>query len=124
MIHPLGFDLDDRHLRRAGLDYHEYSRIHEHASWHDFLQQAAPRRVFAFSTKGRRSYAEPGYLAHDAFLFGPETKSLPSELLQSVGEERVLRLPMYPESRSLNLSNAVAVVVYHAWLQHDFRGGK
>lgn len=120
LIHPLGFTLEDRQLRRAGLDYHEWARLHEHPTLEEFRKTVAPPRLFAVSTRGQRNYAEVEYAAGDAFLFGPETRGLPQGLLDSLGAEGVLRIPMREGCRSLNLSNSVAVVVYEAWRQQGF----
>ena len=120
LVHPLGFELEDARLRRAGLDYREWARVREHASWEAYLGNERPGRVLAFSTRGTGSYADVHYQPGDALLFGPETRGLPAELLAAVGPGNVLRLPMVPGSRSLNLSNTVAVVVYEAWRQQGF----
>jgi tRNA (cytidine/uridine-2'-O-)-methyltransferase len=121
LIQPLGFQLDDRQLKRAGLDYHEYASVRVHADW-TALMQALPGRRFAFSTKAIRRFDRVEYEPGDALIFGPETRGLPPELLASFDPPHRLRLPMVPGSRSLNLSNAVAVVVYEAWRQNDFAG--
>jgi tRNA (cytidine/uridine-2'-O-)-methyltransferase len=123
LIHPLGFAIDDARLRRAGLDYHEYARVHEHRDIAFFVEAVAPLRVFACSTRGGALYTDIAYLPGDAFLFGPETRGLPPELLQSQPPERIIRIPMAPQCRSLNLSNAVAVIVYEAWRQQQFSFG-
>lgn len=123
LIEPLGFTLDDSKLRRAGLDYHEWASLQTHSDWPTFLRRVAPRRLFALSTRGRQHYHEVRFQSGDALLFGPETRGLPAELLESLPPERRLRLPMRPHSRSLNLSNSVAVVVYEAWRQLGFEGG-
>ena len=122
LIEPLGFALDDRQLRRAGLDYHEYASLQVHASLPDALDAIAPKRLFALSTRGTQRHDQPRYAAGDAFLFGPETRGLPAEVLEMLPPEQRLRLPMRPENRSLNLSNSVAVLVYEAWRQLDFIG--
>ncbi len=122
LIAPLGFDLDDRQLRRTGLDYHEYAALQVHDSLEVALQTIAPRRLFALSTRNSTRYDQVEYAAGDAFLFGPETRGLPDEVLESVPGPQRLRLPMRPGNRSLNLSNAVAVVVYEAWRQAGFDG--
>jgi tRNA (cytidine/uridine-2'-O-)-methyltransferase len=122
LIHPLGFELDDRRLRRAGLDYHEFASVHEYASLAQFSTAVQPGRLWGVSTKGKQGYASASYQANDAFLFGPETRGLPAEVLEQLGAEQVLRMPMLPGSRSMNLSNAVAVLVYEAWRQHGFPG--
>jgi tRNA (cytidine/uridine-2'-O-)-methyltransferase len=120
LIHPLGFELDDRRLRRAGLDYHEWVSLKEHPDLDSFLQAVAPRRLFALSTRGTRCYAELHYEAGDVFVFGPETRGLPQRILTRLDKDHVLRIPMLPGNRSLNLSNAVAVVVYEGWRQLAF----
>jgi tRNA (cytidine/uridine-2'-O-)-methyltransferase len=123
LVRPLGFTLEDRYLRRAGLDYHEMANVTEHASLDACLASLPCRRLFALSTRGRTSYASVAYAAGDAFLMGPETSGLPAELLASLSPERLLRIPMREGNRSLNLSNAAAVVVYEAWRQLGFSGG-
>jgi tRNA (cytidine/uridine-2'-O-)-methyltransferase len=122
LVRPLGFELDDARLRRAGLDYHEYARLQIHDDLPGCLAAIGAARVFALSTRGRIRYDGPRYHAGDAFLFGPETRGLPQQVLAQVPDEQQLRLPMRPGNRSLNLSNAVAVVVYEAWRQQDFAG--
>ncbi len=120
LIGPLGFELDDKRLRRAGLDYHEYAQLKLHASLEAYLEQAQPRRLFACTTKGRQLHSEAGYRAGDALLFGPESRGLPDAVLAQIPTAQWLRLPMLPHSRSLNLSNAAAVFVYEAWRQLGF----
>ncbi|UYB52627.1 tRNA (uridine(34)/cytosine(34)/5-carboxymethylaminomethyluridine(34)-2'-O)-methyltransferase TrmL [Xanthomonas sp. AM6] len=122
LIEPLGFDLGDKQLKRAGLDYHEYARLQVHASLEAALQSIAPRRLFALSTRSTTRYDAPAFADGDAFLFGPETRGLPAEVLEQVPPDQRLRLPMRPHNRSLNLSNAVAVVVFEAWRQLGFPG--
>ena len=122
LIHPLGFDLSHAKLRRAGLDYREFAEVQEYDNFTAFAKAVAPPRLFALSTRGTIDYAAVDYAPGDAFLFGPETRGLPAELLQSLPSEHRLRLPMAPGNRSLNLSNAVAVVVYEAWRQQGFAG--
>ncbi|MEI6746105.1 MAG: tRNA (uridine(34)/cytosine(34)/5-carboxymethylaminomethyluridine(34)-2'-O)-methyltransferase TrmL [Methylococcaceae bacterium] len=119
LIKPLGFDLDDKKLRRAGLDYHEWVAVQLHDSLRDFFVKVQPSRIFALTTKGKTIYSDVVFEAGDTFLFGPETRGLPAEVLQDIGE-RCLYLPMQPESRSLNLSNTVAIVLYEAWRQIGF----
>lgn len=121
LIKPLGFDLDDKKLRRAGLDYHEWVAVQLHESLPDFLAKVQPSRIFALTTKGKTTYSDVTFQVGDTFLFGPETRGLPAEILQEIGE-RCLYLPMQPESRSLNLSNTVAIVLYEAWRQVGFGG--
>ena len=123
LIEPLGFDLADKQLRRAGLDYHEYATLQVHASLEAALAAIAPRRLFALSTRGTQRYDQPRYAAGDALLFGPETRGLPAEVLERLLPDQCLRLPMRPHNRSLNLSNSVAVVVFEAWRQLEFAGG-
>ena len=122
LIRPLGFDLDDKQLRRAGLDYHEYATLQAHDSLGACLLSLPQARVFAFTTKASHPYHEVRYQAGDAFLFGPESRGLPAEVLESIAPERRLRLPMLPDNRSLNLSNTVAVAVFEAWRQCGFEG--
>jgi tRNA (cytidine/uridine-2'-O-)-methyltransferase len=122
LIGPLGFDLEDRKLRRAGLDYREWATLQLHDSLAAFQAMVHPARLWALSTRGTHSFAHARFEAGDAFLFGPETRGLPQELLQATGEAGVLRLPMVANSRSLNLSNTVAVVIYEAWRQQGFAG--
>lgn len=124
LVHPLGFYLRDKELQRAGLDYHEWSRVQEHADF-QALQTALPQaRIWAFSTKAQRRYSDVSYTPGDVLLFGSETRGLPAEVLDSIPEAQRLRLPMRPDSRSLNLANAAAVVVYEAWRQLGFEGGR
>lgn len=123
LIAPLGFSLEDRLLRRAGLDYHEWVTLRVHPHFAAFVETVRPARVLGFSTRGTRLYTDMAYQAGDALLFGPETRGLPSELLCSLPPEHRLRLPMRPGNRSINLSNAVAVAVYEAWRQSAFEGG-
>jgi tRNA (cytidine/uridine-2'-O-)-methyltransferase len=124
LIEPLGFELDDKRLRRAGLDYDEWARVSTHASLESFIKTVEPRRLLACSTKGKNNYAETRYEEDDALLFGPETRGLPADVLNNLPAEDILRLPMQAESRSLNLSNCVAIFVYEAWRQLGFTGGK
>ena len=124
LIRPLGFDLDDKKLRRAGLDYHEFTRVAVHDDLDAFLAAVSPRRLFAVSTRGRMRYDRVEYSGDDALLFGPETRGLPQEIIDALPEEQRLRLPMRPGNRSLNLSNAVAVIVFEAWRQSGFEGGE
>ncbi|HQU14550.1 MAG: tRNA (uridine(34)/cytosine(34)/5-carboxymethylaminomethyluridine(34)-2'-O)-methyltransferase TrmL [Chromatiales bacterium 21-64-14] len=122
LIRPLGFDLSDRRLRRAGLDYREWAAIEEYADLSTFQARVAPRRIFACSTRGGRSYTRVQYETGDALLFGPETRGLPGPVLEQFAPDHTLRIPMVPGSRSLNLSNAVAVVLFEAWRQTGFAG--
>jgi len=122
LIEPLGFRLEDRLLRRAGLDYREWADVRIHANIETYLSETTPHRVFACSTRGTRSYASADFQAGDALLFGPETRGLPSDILASIPKPQQLFIPMQPGNRSLNLSNAVAVVLYEAWRQHGYQG--
>ena len=124
LIQPLGFSMDDKQLRRAGLDYHEYAQVQVHADLATALEAIRPARLFALSTRGQVRHDSPAYADGDAFLFGCETRGLPDEVLESIPESRRIRLPMRPGNRSLNLSNAVAVVVFEAWRQSGFAGGE
>jgi tRNA (cytidine/uridine-2'-O-)-methyltransferase len=124
LVRPLGFELDDKRLRRAGLDYHEYARVNVHEDLAAFLSAVAPQRLFAVSTRGRTRYDNIAYANDDALLFGPETRGLPQEIIDGLPPEQRLRLPMRPGNRSLNLSNAVAVIVFEAWRQQGFAGGE
>ncbi len=123
LIEPLGFALEDKQLKRAGLDYHERADVNTHPDLDTFMREVKPARLFAFTTKAKRLYSTVAYGENDALLFGPETRGLPLAILERLPEEQRLRLPMLPGNRSINLSNAVAVVVYEAWRQRDFRGG-
>jgi len=124
LVKPLGFSLDDKQLQRAGLDYHEYATVKTHENWEECLGQFSGRRMFALTTKGSMRYSEVAFQRDDVFVFGPETRGLPVEVLAQFNESRRIRLPMRAESRSLNLSNSVAVVVFEAWRQIGFEGGK
>jgi tRNA (cytidine/uridine-2'-O-)-methyltransferase len=128
LVRPLGFDIDDRQLRRAGQDYHEYAAMLVHDDLHAALAaiervNGAPPRVFALTTRGTQRFDAPAYRGGDAFLFGSETSGLPAHILGAIPEHQRLRLPMQPDNRSLNLSNTVAIVVFEAWRQHGFAGG-
>ena len=123
LIEPLGFELDEKRLRRAGLDYREFVSVQTHASLEACLVSLDGPRVFALSTKNSMRYDEAEYRKGDALLFGPETRGLPKEVLEALPPEQRLRLPMQEGNRSLNLSNSAAVVVYEAWRQLGFPGG-
>jgi tRNA (cytidine/uridine-2'-O-)-methyltransferase len=122
LVEPLGFTMEDRQLKRAGLDYHDLAALTVHKGWDECRRALAGRRQFALSTRGTRNYAEIEFQVGDAFVFGPETKGLPQELLEEFTPPMRLRLPMLSGNRSVNLSNAVAVVVYEAWRQIGFLG--
>ena len=123
LVKPLGFSLDDKQLQRAGLDYHEYASLAVHESWESCVEQFAERRLFAATTRGATRYSTVNYQEGDVFVFGPETRGLPADILETFSTERRIRLPMLPHSRSLNLSNSAAVIVYEAWRQLGFNGG-
>ena len=122
LIEPLGFDWDDKRVRRAGLDYHEFADVVRHADLDAYIVARQPKRIFACTTKGKAFHAQVDYQLGDALLFGPETRGLPDEIIQSLPEQQRVRIPMLPESRSMNLSNAVSVFVYEAWRQLNFDG--
>jgi tRNA (cytidine/uridine-2'-O-)-methyltransferase len=122
LVHPLGFTLSDRQVKRAGMDYRDLAVVSEHASWSDCVAQFSSERLFAFTTKASRPFTSVNYQAGDAFIFGPETRGLPDNILEALPPEQQLRIPMTPHSRSLNLANAVSVVVFEAWRQQSFAG--
>jgi tRNA (cytidine/uridine-2'-O-)-methyltransferase len=122
LIHPLGFHLTERRLRRAAMDYGEWTEVRHHHSLQAFLEGVQPARLLAYSTRGSNSYSALVYRVGDALLFGPETRGLPRAVLDTLPQRQRLRLPMCPGSRSLNLANAVAVVVYEGWRQLGFAG--
>ncbi len=121
LIHPLGFKLDDTKLLRAGLDYREWVNIKEYDSLETFINNVKPERIYAVSTRGNRIYTEVNYYDNTALIFGPETRGLPGPILAKFSEENILRIPMLTNNRSLNLSNAVAIIVYEVWRQLDFK---
>jgi tRNA (cytidine/uridine-2'-O-)-methyltransferase len=123
LIRPLGFRLNDRDLKRAGLDYHEYATLLVHDDFDACMKNLSGHRTFAFSTRGERRFDKVAFASGDVLVFGPETRGLPVEVLTRFAQDHRLRLPMRPDNRSLNLSNAVAVVVYEAWRQNGFAGG-
>lgn len=123
LIKPLGFELEDKKLRRAGLDYHEWVNVQQHESLAAFLETQQPQRVFALTTKGQTVYSSVEFKDGDVLLFGPETRGLPADVLASLDNSQKLYLPMQTNSRSLNLSNTVAVILFEAWKQLDFAGG-
>jgi tRNA (cytidine/uridine-2'-O-)-methyltransferase len=122
LVHPLGFSLDDAKLRRAGLDYHEWAAVRQHVSLGDCLAALGEPRVFALSARGQLAHTSPAYRAGDAFLLGPESQGLPRDVLEGFPPDRRLRIPMVTATRSLNLSNAAAVIIYEAWRQLGFAG--
>ena len=124
LIEPLGFSLDEKKLRRAGLDYSEFAEIKVYSSLADCYESLDSPRLFAFSTKGAVSHDAPNFKKNDAFLFGPETRGLSKDILNSSMVKDTLKIPMRPGNRSLNLSNAAAIVIYEAWRQIDYLGSK
>ncbi|MDH4216964.1 MAG: tRNA (uridine(34)/cytosine(34)/5-carboxymethylaminomethyluridine(34)-2'-O)-methyltransferase TrmL [Gallionella sp.] len=124
LVRPLGFTLEDKQLIRAGLDYHEFATLKVHETLEGCLASFDPMRVFALTTKGSQAFHQVRYQAGDAFLFGPESRGLPADVLARFGAGQRVRLPMLPASRSLNLSNTVAVAVYEAWRQCGFEGAR
>ena len=122
LVKPLGFDLDDKKLLRAGLDYHEFARLIVHTDWHQCYRRLQDRRIFAITTKGSVQYSAVQFQSDDVLLFGPETRGLPIHIRQTFPTAQQLRIPMLAHSRSLNLANAVSVIVYEAWRQFSFQG--
>ncbi len=123
LVEPFGFDLADKKMRRAGLDYHEYAGVSVYPDWEAFRQEAGTSRCFGISTRGGVPYDEVSYTSSDYLVFGPETRGLPDRIREEIGAGHMLRIPMVEDSRSLNLANAVAVVVFEAWRQMEFTGG-
>ncbi len=124
LIEPLGFTMDDKKLRRAGLDYRESQQVLIHQDWQAFIDTILPERVFAISTKGQSRYTNIKFAPGDSLVFGPETRGLSQDFLAKLPSTSILRIPMQADNRSLNLSNAVAIVVYEAWRQLDFNGAQ
>lgn len=124
LIEPLGFAWDDKRIKRAGLDYHEFAQVQRHANFDAFVKAVAPHRMFACTTKGQTRHSDAQYQAQDALIFGPESRGLPMDVLQQMPFENWLRIPMTANSRSMNLSNAVSVFVYESWRQLDFAGAR
>ena len=122
LVRPLGFRLEDKELKRAGLDYHEYATVRVHESWEQCHSALSALRCFALSTRASNRFTATAFAPGDVFVFGPETRGLPAAVLAGFGPDRQLRVPMLPVNRSINLSNAVAVVVYEAWRQNGFAG--
>jgi tRNA (cytidine/uridine-2'-O-)-methyltransferase len=120
LIKPLGFLLNDKQLLRAGLDYHEFANVVLHKGWQECIHSLPGRRIFAVSTKGTQRYDQVSYASQDAFLFGAESRGLPIEIMESLSDNQRIHIPMLPERRSLNLANAVSIVVYEAWRQRGF----
>ncbi|GLP97602.1 tRNA (uridine(34)/cytosine(34)/5-carboxymethylaminomethyluridine(34)-2'-O)-methyltransferase TrmL [Paraferrimonas sedimenticola] len=122
LIEPLGFDLEEKKLRRAGLDYSDLAKVQRHANFEAFAEAMAGKRIFACTTKGSRPHSELSFAPGDVLLFGPETRGLPDDIIQATPLEQRLRIPMQANSRSLNLSNAVAIISYEAWRQNGYDG--
>ncbi|MFK5892661.1 MAG: tRNA (uridine(34)/cytosine(34)/5-carboxymethylaminomethyluridine(34)-2'-O)-methyltransferase TrmL [Pseudomonadota bacterium] len=121
LIQPIAFDMDDKKLRRAGLDYHEFANISIHENFSSFYQQEQPQRLFSCTTKTDNSYADVDYQPNDYLLFGPETRGLPEEIINNTKISTAITIPMKKHSRSINLSNAVAIIAFEAWRQLDFQ---
>jgi tRNA (cytidine/uridine-2'-O-)-methyltransferase len=124
LIEPMAFDLEEKNLRRAGLDYHDLARLTKYKNYQDFVTAMQGRRILACTTKGEKHYDKITYQPGDVLLFGSETSGLPAEVLNSIDPVRRIRIPMMPNNRSLNLSNAAAIISYEAWRQQGFQGGK
>ncbi len=122
LIEPLGFDLDDKKLRRAGLDYHEFAAVKRHKNYQAFIESEQPKRVLAVTTKATNYYHQVNFSDGDYLLFGSETAGLPEEVRQQIPDQDKIRIPMLKDSRSMNLSNATAVIIYQAWRQLEFKG--
>jgi len=124
LIEPLGFGLEEKQLRRAGLDYHDLTNVNRYANYEHFLKKMGEHRIFACTTKGSQPYHQVDYQAEDVLLFGSETSGLPEEIIDSLPAEQRIRIPMQAANRSLNLSNSVAIISYEAWRQQQFLGGQ
>lgn len=122
VIEPLGFELDDKRLRRAGLDYGEWKDIKRHKNWMSFIQNEKPEILWALTTKGEKHHSDTTFEPGHYLVFGPETRGLPDRVLEQIGQRQMVRIPMLKDSRSMNLSNAAAVIVYEAWRQNDYFG--
>jgi tRNA (cytidine/uridine-2'-O-)-methyltransferase len=124
LIEPLGFDMDEKKVRRAGLDYHEFTAVKVHKNWQAFLDATQPKHCYAITTKGKSWHTDVKFEEGDAIVMGPETRGLPDDMLNSLSMEEKIRIPMQPDSRSLNLSNATSIIVYEAWRQLGFKGAQ
>lgn len=124
LIEPLGFEWDDKRVRRAGLDYHEFADVARHANLEAYIEARQPRKIYACTTKGKAFHSDVEYRAGDALLFGPETRGLPMDIIESLPPAQRVRIPMLPDSRSMNLSNAVSVFVYESWRQFGYQGAR
>jgi len=123
LIEPLGFNIDDKRMRRAGLDYAEWKDINVHKCWEDFYKQTRNAKLWALTTKGSHPHYKSAFNESDYLIFGPETRGLPDNILNQIHSDQRVRIPMLPNSRSMNLSNSVAVIIYTAWEQHGFKNG-
>lgn len=123
LIEPLGFNLEEKNLRRAGLDYHDLANVTKYPNYQEFKNNMVGRKIYACTTKGSQPYDKNNYQLGDVFLFGSETSGLPPDVLNSIPPDQRIRIPMMPNNRSLNLSNAVAIISYEAWRQQNFQGG-
>ena len=121
LIHPLGFDMSEKNLRRAGLDYIDLSMVHHYDNYQDYLDKHKPDSLYAISTKGKQCYSDCIFNDGDSFIFGPETRGLPKTILDNFESNKILRIPMLEKSRSINLSNAASVIIYEAWRQSNFK---
>lgn len=123
LIEPLGFELEEKKLRRAGLDYHEFADVKTYRDYQHFIETASPNRIFGLTTKATRHHTDVDFKKDDYLMFGPETRGLPQDVREGLGEDFCIRIPMLRESRSLNLSNSVAIILYEAWRQNGFING-
>ncbi|MCZ6803359.1 MAG: tRNA (uridine(34)/cytosine(34)/5-carboxymethylaminomethyluridine(34)-2'-O)-methyltransferase TrmL [Proteobacteria bacterium] len=121
LIHPLGFDMDEKSLRRAGLDYIDQSIVHHYDNYQDYINKHGTVSLYAISTKGTKHYSDCNFDNEDSFIFGPETRGLPTEILNNFDTDKILRIPMIEDSRSLNLSNTASIIIYEAWRQSNFK---
>jgi len=121
LIHPLGFDMGEKSLRRAGLDYIDLSRVHHYDNYQAYVDQNGIDSLYAISTKGTQHYSDCKFSQKDSFIFGPETRGLPKDILNEFNADKILRIPMIEDSRSLNLSNSASIIVYEAWRQNNFK---
>jgi tRNA (cytidine/uridine-2'-O-)-methyltransferase len=121
LIHPLGFDMDEKSLRRAGLDYIDQSIIHHYDNYQDYINKNANNSLYAISTKGTQTYSDCQFNEEDSFIFGPETRGLPKHILDEFASDKILRIPMLNNSRSINLSNSASIIIYEAWRQYHFK---
>ncbi|MBL1141750.1 MAG: tRNA (uridine(34)/cytosine(34)/5-carboxymethylaminomethyluridine(34)-2'-O)-methyltransferase TrmL [Proteobacteria bacterium] len=121
LIHPLGFDMNEKSLRRAGLDYIDQSIVHHYDNYQDYINKQKNGSLYAISTKGTQTYSESTFNNGDSFIFGPETRGLPKNILDEFNADKILRIPMIENSRSLNLSNSASIIIYEAWRQHNFK---